>query len=199
MDQRYEWVTIDRFSATIMRMSSITSPLCPRSRPMRQLLKSAIRVDIVMSDSSAIHNTGHYHVRPRPVCLVAFLRLICKQRAQPPQLRVLASLDLATLDAGAVSEDSAYRLKQTWFVPMRSLIRRDAKFEKLEELPVCDRPATGSAGNCGVEAVPRANVVGMAGNHWCKRGCRGSLMACSSCAPIVNAATRICRRRQPTR
>ena len=27
-------------------------------------------VDMAMSDlSSAIHNTGHYHVRPRPVCL----------------------------------------------------------------------------------------------------------------------------------
>jgi len=53
------------------------------------------RVDMAMSDlSSAIHNTGHYHVRPRPVLLVAVLR---------PDLQttgaayVLASVDLANL------------------------------------------------------------------------------------------------------
>src|ERR1700730_9827905 len=60
-----------------------------------------------------IHNTGHYHVRPRGVCLVAFLHPICERRARPPQLLRLASLDLATRDARAITKDSAYRLQRT--------------------------------------------------------------------------------------
>jgi hypothetical protein len=65
---------------------------------------------MAMSDlSSAIHNTGHYHVRPRPVLLVAVLR---------PDLQttgaayVLASVDLVTRYARAVTKDSAYRLQR---------------------------------------------------------------------------------------
>jgi len=42
-----------------------------------------IRVDIAMSAlTSAIHNTGHYDVR----LVTRFLRPLCKQWAQPPQL-----------------------------------------------------------------------------------------------------------------
>jgi hypothetical protein len=73
------------------------------------------------------HSRRYCHVRslvrypqrrtlPRPIetrLLVAFLRPICKQRAQPPRLLRLASLDLATRDARTVTKDSAYRLQRT--------------------------------------------------------------------------------------
>jgi hypothetical protein len=77
-------------------------------------LLRVIRVDIAMSAlSSAIHNTGHYHVRPRPVCLPPS----CARSANKGHSRrsscVLASLDLATRDARTVTNDSAYRLQQT--------------------------------------------------------------------------------------
>src|SRR6266487_6176826 len=77
-------------------------------------LDSTIRIDIAMSAlSSAIHSTGHYHVRPRPICLP----LSCARSANNGHSRcsscVLASLDLATRDARTVTNDSAYRLQQT--------------------------------------------------------------------------------------
>jgi hypothetical protein len=63
--------------------------------------------------SSAIHSTGHYHVRPRPICLP----LSCARSARNGHSRcsscVLALLDLATRDARTVTNDSAYRLQQT--------------------------------------------------------------------------------------
>ena len=63
--------------------------------------------------SSAIHNTGHYHVRPRPVCLPPS----CARSANNGRSRrsscVLASIDLVTRDARAVSKNLAYRLQQT--------------------------------------------------------------------------------------
>src|SRR5258708_33172885 len=73
-----------------------------------------IRVDIAVSAlSSAIYNTGHYSVRPRPVCLPPS----CARSANNGHSRrsscVLASLDLATRDARTVTDDSAYRLQQT--------------------------------------------------------------------------------------
>src|SRR5271169_6868045 len=40
------------------------------SMPGAGVVHPIIRIDIAMSAlSSAFHNTGHYHVRPRPVCL----------------------------------------------------------------------------------------------------------------------------------
>ena len=63
--------------------------------------------------SSAIHNTGHYHVRPRPVCLPPS----CARSANNGHSRrsscVLASLDLVTRDARTVTNGLAYRLPQT--------------------------------------------------------------------------------------
>ena len=59
-----------------------------------------IRVDIAMSDlSSAIHNTGHYHVRPRPVCLAPSCARSANNGPNRRSSCVLASLDLATRNA----------------------------------------------------------------------------------------------------
>jgi hypothetical protein len=71
----------------------------PRSsRPLRKFLLRVNRVDIAKSAlASAIHNTGHYHVRPRPGVLIVFLRSICKRRARPPQLLRPASVDLVNM------------------------------------------------------------------------------------------------------
>jgi hypothetical protein len=55
---------------------------------------------------SLVRNPQH-RTLPRPTqsrLLVAFLRPICKQRARPPQLLRLGSLDLATRDARAVTK-----------------------------------------------------------------------------------------------
>jgi hypothetical protein len=58
-----------------------------RTSPQNLRQQGVIRVDIAMSALlSAIHNTGHYHIRPRRVCRVAFLRPNRKQRARRPQL-----------------------------------------------------------------------------------------------------------------
>jgi hypothetical protein len=63
--------------------------------------------------SSAIHNTGHYHVRPRPVCLSPS----CARSANNGHGRrsscALTSLDLAARYARGVTKDSAYRLQRT--------------------------------------------------------------------------------------
>jgi hypothetical protein len=103
-----------RFSAIyVLRYKSLLRYRSATRRQSRLPLR-IICVDIAMSDhSSAIHNTGHYHVRPRPVCLSPS----CARSANNGQSRrrscVLASLDLATLDASAVTKDSAYRLQRT--------------------------------------------------------------------------------------
>jgi hypothetical protein len=74
-----------------------------------------IRVDIARSAlSSAIHNTGHYHVRPRPVCLSPSCARSAKNQHSRRSSCVLASLDLATRDARTVTNESAYRLQQTY-------------------------------------------------------------------------------------
>jgi hypothetical protein len=67
-----------------------------------------------MSDlSSATDNTGHYHVRPRPVCLSSSCARSAKHRHCSCRSRALASVDLTTRDPRAVTKDSAYRLQRT--------------------------------------------------------------------------------------
>jgi hypothetical protein len=57
-----------------------------------------IRGDIAMSAlSSAIHNTGHYHVRPRPVCLPPSCALSANNGHSRRSPCVLASVDLANM------------------------------------------------------------------------------------------------------
>jgi hypothetical protein len=64
-----------------------------------------IRVDIVMSAlSSAIHKSGHYHVRPRPRLLAVFLCRSANNGHSRCSSCVLASLDLATREARAVTK-----------------------------------------------------------------------------------------------
>jgi hypothetical protein len=73
-----------------------------------------IRVDIAMSAlSSATHNTGHYRVRPRPVCLPSSCARSANNGPSRRSSCVLASLDLATGEARTVTNVSAYRLQQT--------------------------------------------------------------------------------------
>jgi len=79
--------------------------------PSRDVRFGVIRVDIAMSDlSSAIHNTGHYHVRPRPVGLSPSCVRFANKGHSRCSSCVLTSFDLATFDAGAVTKDSACRL-----------------------------------------------------------------------------------------
>jgi hypothetical protein len=77
----------------------------------------SIRVDIAMSAiSSAIHNTGHYHVRPRPVCLSRSCFRSAKNRHSRSSC-VLASLDLATRDTRAAAKEPASRLQRSCAEP----------------------------------------------------------------------------------
>src|SRR5260370_20030787 len=72
------------------------------------------RVDIAMSDlSSAIHNTGHYHVRPRPVCLSPSCARLANNGHGRRSSCALTSLELAARYARGVTKDSAYRLQRT--------------------------------------------------------------------------------------
>ena len=71
-----------------------------------------IRVDIAMSDLSSDY--PQHRTLPRPTetrLLVAFLRSICKQRAQPPQLLRPGLGRSGEHDARAVAKKSAYRLQ----------------------------------------------------------------------------------------
>ena len=63
--------------------------------------------------SSAIHNTGHYHARARPVCSSSSCARSANNGHSRRSSRVLASLNLATRDARAVTNESAYRLQRT--------------------------------------------------------------------------------------
>jgi hypothetical protein len=59
-----------------------------------------IRVDIAMSAAwSAIHNTGHYHIRLRPVCLPPSCARSANNGHSRRSSRIRASVDRATHDA----------------------------------------------------------------------------------------------------
>jgi hypothetical protein len=63
--------------------------------------------------SSAIDNTGHYHVRPRHVSLSPSCARSANNGHSYRSSCVVASLDLATRYARAVTKDSGYRLQRT--------------------------------------------------------------------------------------
>jgi hypothetical protein len=73
------------------------------------------RVDIAMSGlSSAIHNTGHHHVRPRPVCLSSS----CARSAKLPPLRRPRFRPTRRRQMRAVTKDSHIE----WNEPARNLL-----------------------------------------------------------------------------
>jgi hypothetical protein len=79
------------------------SPLRFRLRPSE--VCSGSFASILPCLSSAIHNNGHYYVRPRPVCLSLSCARSAKNRHSRRSSCVLASLDLATRDARAATQE----------------------------------------------------------------------------------------------
>ena len=72
--------------------------------------------------SSAIHNTGHYHVQPRPACLSPCCARIANDRRNRGSSGVLASLDLVPRDAPTVDKDPAYRLHRIYAESARGVL-----------------------------------------------------------------------------
>jgi hypothetical protein len=76
------------------------SSVCAAEILNRACRLGVIRVDIAMSAAwSAIHNTGHYHVRLRPVCLPPSCTRSANNGHSRRSSRIRASVDRATHDA----------------------------------------------------------------------------------------------------
>jgi hypothetical protein len=143
---------------------------------------SIIRVDIAMSGlSSAIHNTGHYHVRPRPVGLPSS----CARSANNGHSRcsscVLTLLNLTTRNACAATKDWTYRLQRTCaesaagvlglvFCPI-AVWRRIAQGRRQADC----RPSDGKIKAAACGTVGRQNRTNRSGS-W--RSVRESMTAC---------------------
>ena len=112
---------------------------------------------------SVIPNTRHYRVRPRRALLVAALRSIWQQWAQPPRLP-RPSLDrMSDTDRTLIAKDPSYRLQQTCaeLAPvMLELFLSDRILAKVRAGSAGMRPATGEkAAMCGpVERRKRSNT-----------------------------------------
>jgi hypothetical protein len=82
---------------------------------MLHLLRAGFvnRVDTAMSALlSAVYNTGHYHVQRRLVCVLSSCIRSTNNAQNRRSSDDLASMDLTTLDARAVSKDSTHRMEK---------------------------------------------------------------------------------------